>query len=319
MIKLILNQSVPIEFYRRCIQFLACLFLFSPLFCWADFLVGPEYEVKTGFIFNFANFITWPQEAFESSEDPISFCFISDHPAANVLFKLNGQSIRERQLRVQKVESELSSKNCQILFLGTNNKTVIRQSLAALRGQHVLTIGETEEFPKMGGIINFYDESDKLRFEVNIDAVHRANLKLGAQILQSAQKIIKETEEDRQTQKAEVEKLRRRLEQIREKERIEKERTLSPTSPADETTQEENSYDTEQNIQPENNEQQQDNIDSEPQDNIDSEPQDDIDSEPQDGIDSEPQDNIPQSHVPQDNKSLEKPSAEKQERKVGGQ
>lgn len=200
------NRSIPPRYYRRVLQLLICWLILCPTSSKADFLVGPEYEVKMGFIFNFANFVTWPDEAFDSSGESLLFCFASDHPAANVLFQLNDQSIQGRRLEVRKIESEIGSEKCHILFFGTDSKSFIRSGLTAIRGQHILTIGEIDGFAQMGGVINFFDQTNKLRFEVNIDAAKRENLKFSAQILQSAQRIVNETEADRQAQQAEIKK-----------------------------------------------------------------------------------------------------------------
>lgn len=190
--------------HYRGMQFLILCLVLTPCCAMAEFLVGAEYEVKMGFIYNFAGFVNWPPETFSTSDDPLNFCFASDHPAANVLFQLNDQPIQGRTMKVRKVESEISTEKCHILFFGTDNKTYIRQALATIRGQHVLTIGEVEGFGRMGGVINFFNQDNKLRFEVNIDAAQREDLKFSAQILQSAQRIIRETEEDRKAQQAEI-------------------------------------------------------------------------------------------------------------------
>lgn len=203
----LMNRSISTEFYRRSVQFFICLLVLNPIITWADSLVGPEYEVKMGFIFNFANFVTWPDESFGSSDDALYFCFASDHPAANVLFQLNDQPVRSRKLKVQKIDTEIGSEKCHILFFGTDNTLFIRQALAAVRGQHTLTIGEVAGFARMGGIINFFNQDKKLRFEVNLEAAKRENLRLSAQMLQYAQRIVKETEADKKAQQAEIEKL----------------------------------------------------------------------------------------------------------------
>jgi hypothetical protein len=194
---------------RGGMQFLILWLVLSPICAMAEFLVGAEYDVKMGFIYNFAGFVTWPPEAFNSSDNLLQFCFASDHPAANVLFQLNDQPIQGRTMKVRKVESEINTEQCHILFFGTDNKTYIRHALAMLRGQHVLTIGEVDGFARMGGVINFFNQNNKLRFEVNIDAAQREDLKFSAQILQSAQRIVRETEEDRKAQQAEIIKLQK--------------------------------------------------------------------------------------------------------------
>jgi len=165
-----------------------------------------------GFIYNFANFVTWPKETFDNSDDVLYFCFISDQPAANVLFKLNGQSVQNRRLTVRKIDSEIDDEECNILFFGTDNEVFIRQTLAIIKGQNLLTIGEVDGFTQMGGIINFFDQNNKLRFEINIDAAKRETLKFSAQLLQAAQKIVEETEEDRKAQEKEIEKLKQNQE-----------------------------------------------------------------------------------------------------------
>jgi hypothetical protein len=50
-----------------------------------------------------------------------------------------------------------------------------------------LTIGEIEGFTQMGGVINFFEEQNRLRFKVNIDAAKRAGLTMSSQLLGSAQ------------------------------------------------------------------------------------------------------------------------------------
>jgi hypothetical protein len=165
-----------------------------------------------GFIYNFSTFVTWPKETFNRSNKVLHFCFISDQPAANVLFKLNGQSIRNRKLVVHKIDSEIDDEKCNILFFGTDNDVFIRQTLALVRGRNLLTVGEVDGFTQMGGIINFFDQNNKLRFEINIDAAKREKLKFSAQLLQAAQRIVEETEEDREAQEAEIEKLKKKHE-----------------------------------------------------------------------------------------------------------
>lgn len=218
MLKIYRNKLVPNQYYRRSIQIIIYWLVFCPVHIYSESLIGPEYEVKMGFIYNFANFVTWPKDTFDNPDDALYFCFISDQPAANVLFKLNGQPIQNRKLIVRKIDSEIDDEKCNILFFSTDNEVFIRQTLALIRGRNLLTIGEVDGFTQMGGVINFFDQNSKLRFEINIDAAKREGLKFSAQLLQAAQKIVKETEEDRKAQEAEIEKLK----QNRESEQSEK-------------------------------------------------------------------------------------------------
>jgi hypothetical protein len=46
----------------------------------------------------------------------------------------------------------------------------------------VLTVGESDEFARRGGMINFVLEQDKVRFEINVSRVEQGGLKLSAQL-----------------------------------------------------------------------------------------------------------------------------------------
>lgn len=246
------NRSISTAFYCRAVQLFICFLLLNPIYGRAaDSLIGPEYEVKMGFIFNFINFVTWPDKSFNSPDEDLSFCFASDHPAANVLFQLNGQPVRGRKLLIRKVESEIGSEKCHILFFGTDNKVFIRQAIAAIRNQHILTIGEVAGFGRMGGIINFFNQNNKLRFEVNIEAAKRENLKLSAQLLQYAQRIVEETDADRKEQLAEIEKLSKKDLPEKEKEQTEKIEETIRTSPQNDTEDDIKTEKTESETEPE--------------------------------------------------------------------
>ena len=62
-----------------------------------------------------------------------------------------------------------------------------------LKGRHVLTIGETTDFARMGGVINFIRVKNKIRFEINVAAAKQANLKISSKMLKLA-KIVGDTD-----------------------------------------------------------------------------------------------------------------------------
>jgi hypothetical protein len=174
------------SYARQIVLLIACLLL-PAIVASGQSLYGPEYEVKLGFIYNFANFVTWPTEVLEKNSGVLVFCFASDDPGSQVFFKLNDKSIRGLTIKVEKYKDDKSIEGCQIFFFDTRDKDFIRRKLDIAKGRSILTIGEIDDFAKMGGIINFFIENNRLRFQVNIDAAQRAQLKLSAQLLQSAE------------------------------------------------------------------------------------------------------------------------------------
>lgn len=174
--------------------FLYVLLLFGPVPAICEPLVGPEYDVKLGFIYNFINFTTWPETALEKNPDTLTMCFASDQPTSTVLFKLDGRRIKGRKIKVLAFDAEKCLEQSHILFFATQDKVFIKQILELTQGRSILTIGEVDGFSKMGGIINFFQDRNRLRFRINTDAASRNGLKLSSQLLGSAQ-IVKEDRE----------------------------------------------------------------------------------------------------------------------------
>jgi len=83
--------------------------------------------------------------------------------------------------------------DCHILFIDSTDKKRIRERLGAVKNQSVLTVGQAEGFAKkMGGVINFFTQGNRLRFQVNADAAKRAGLKFRAQLMMSAEVVREE-------------------------------------------------------------------------------------------------------------------------------
>jgi hypothetical protein len=52
-----------------------------------------------------------------------------------------------------------------------------------LGSRNILTVGEFQGFATRGGAINFYIESNKVRFEINLAAAQHEGLKISSQLL----------------------------------------------------------------------------------------------------------------------------------------
>ncbi len=150
-----------------------------------------EYQVKAAFLFHFAQFVDWPPEAFKGADSPITYCTVGEDPFQGALdASLNGKKIGERAFRVQHFKQAQEMKECQVLFLGAAEKKSIAGELAKLKGAPVLTVGESEHFVQEGGMIGFFLEDNKVRFEINLEAAERGRLKISARLLALAKNVI---------------------------------------------------------------------------------------------------------------------------------
>ena len=146
-----------------------------------------EYRLKAAYLYNFAKFIDWPSDSFPDDASPIILGVLGSDPFGSALDKtLRGKTVRGRSLVLRRFPDVEDAQNCHILFVGRSERGRLAQTLERFHGSAVVTVGETEEFVRVGGIINFFTERDRLRFEINVEAAERAGLSISSMLLNLA-------------------------------------------------------------------------------------------------------------------------------------
>ena len=146
-----------------------------------------EYELKAAFVFNFAKFTEWPEDSFSGPDDPFVVGVLGDDPIASMLERnLAEKTIRDRRLVTRRFDGVNALERCHVLFIATSEAPRIDAALQAVGHHPVLTVGETQGFAQRGGMIGFLMEGTRLRFEVNLDAAERTNLRISSQLLKLA-------------------------------------------------------------------------------------------------------------------------------------
>jgi hypothetical protein len=151
-----------------------------------------EYQIKAAFLYNFAKFVEWPPAVSPGANDPMEICVVGEDPFGNILNQsIEGKTVGGHKLMIRQLKPAQDMKGCQVAFISSSEKNHLSSVLEGLKGAGVLTVGETEGFAALGGVINFTMEDDKVHFEINLDAAGRAGLKISSKLLQLA-RIVKE-------------------------------------------------------------------------------------------------------------------------------
>ena len=144
--------------------------------------VTDEYQVKAAFLYNFAKFVQWPQAADKSQ--PLTVCVFGDAAFGDVLQQMvGGKSVQGRDVAVRRLRAGDDSRACQILFISAADARHTAELLAGASGAPVLTVGETTPFRREGGLVRFYVEGNRLRFQINANGAQQAGLKISSQLL----------------------------------------------------------------------------------------------------------------------------------------
>lgn len=146
-----------------------------------------EYQLKAAFIYNFTKFVDWPTNRFATKDSPITIGVLGKNPFGEELTKaVAGRTVNGRSYEVKVLTTVSEATKVDLLFVPRGQEALLNDQLPALQGAGVLTVGESEAFAKLGGIINFTTEADKLRLEINLDEAERGGLKIRAQLLKLA-------------------------------------------------------------------------------------------------------------------------------------
>jgi hypothetical protein len=175
---------------------LLCVACFVSVFAAAQ--SASEYQVKAAFLFNFAKFVEWPAEAFSTPDAPLQVCVLGQDPFGGDFEQMiEDKTVSGHRLEIAHPEGVPQARACQVLFIASSEKQKAREILRGLAGVSVLTVGDTSGFAKMGGVINFVLDENRVRFEINVKAAERAHLKLSARLLTVAKLIVTDEEAQR--------------------------------------------------------------------------------------------------------------------------
>ena len=145
-----------------------------------------EYEVKAAFLYNLVKFVEWPKKSLPDSSPTMNLCIAGEDQLGSVLEAYEGEAVRNRKLLIKRVKVLHQMHECHILFICESEHKRLSEILRGLKGLSILTAGDGKDLAKKGVIVNFYLEENKVRFEINTDAVNRAGLIISSKPLKIA-------------------------------------------------------------------------------------------------------------------------------------
>jgi hypothetical protein len=159
---------------------------------WADepASVG-EYQLKAALLPKLAMFIQWPAKAFSASRSPLVIGVLGENPFGPHLEELaRGRVVGGHPLSVQMCRDPQEAARCHVVFISGRDAKNMEETLRLLAGTPVLTVSDAPNFASQGGMVNLVVVNQKLRLEVNPEAILSAELRIDPQLLQLA-KVVK--------------------------------------------------------------------------------------------------------------------------------
>lgn len=138
-----------------------------------------EYDVKAVFIYNFAKFVEWP----DSVGTNVRLCLLGTSPFGKAFDTIRGQPVKGRKFDVTAIDAPTAVFGCHMVYVPPSQERNLDKVLARARGNGILVVSDSEGYAQRGSMINLYLEDDKVRFEINLQAVDSSGLRVSSQLL----------------------------------------------------------------------------------------------------------------------------------------
>lgn len=150
-----------------------------------------EYRVKAAYLLNFTRYVEWPDSAFATAGASLDICVLGRDPFGEDLDQVTtNRTSQGHPIRVRRARDRSELAGCHLVFVSEQEWRRNPEAPAHLTTRGVLTVGDTEEFAREGGVIGFVIREETVRFVVNLDARDRAGLRISSRVLALANNLI---------------------------------------------------------------------------------------------------------------------------------
>lgn len=141
-------------------------------------------QLKAAFIYNFTKYISFPDASRLTS---YKIGVLGDSEILTPLRQIaEKKMINDKPIMVYHFKTLSDLRACQILFISSSFTEPIPDILGGLVNRATLTIGDAPDLCRQGVMINFFLQSDMLKFELSHQRLEAAGFKVSSQLLKLA-------------------------------------------------------------------------------------------------------------------------------------
>ena len=144
-------------------------------------------RVKAAFIFNFIQYSEWPGAA-RAGGSTFNLCLVGDTFKTLLDDTVRGEKVNGRLIAVRELADSGGASGCQLIYFRADaNPQTASDILNIAKSLPILTVGETPEFLRNGGIVRFTRAGNQIHFEINPAAATKVSLSISSRLLRLAQ------------------------------------------------------------------------------------------------------------------------------------
>ena len=151
-----------------------------------------EYSQKATVLANLPKFVDWPAVSFPSPDAPFQVCVYGSFRFGTTLAEaVRGQTAHRRRMEVRWVRQDRDLTSCHLLFLSGLDPARITRALEIVHGGATLTVGESDDFLKLGGVVNLVSADGRTYFDVSLESAGQGPLRISSKLLVLARHVVR--------------------------------------------------------------------------------------------------------------------------------
>jgi hypothetical protein len=148
--------------------------------------VSQEYQLKAAFLYNFARFISWPEQALPAGHNYMNFCIVGPNPFASVLSNLESKVIDGHSIKIYYNDNLSSEQECHLTFYSNSEASTLANLNWSFSSENTVCVSDIPGFVEAGGDIEFIRKQDRIQFIINNTTLKKKGMQPRASLLQLA-------------------------------------------------------------------------------------------------------------------------------------
>jgi len=146
-----------------------------------------EDHLRAGYLLNFAKFVEWPTLG---ATDVLTVCFVGGTGIReSFAIGAGGKQVGTHPFVTRTLAGRESTEGCQVLYVEAAAPFSQEYLSVVAVSPALLTVGDAHDFIHKGGTVELFADSNRLRFNVNLDNARRAGLRISSSLLQLASRV----------------------------------------------------------------------------------------------------------------------------------
>jgi hypothetical protein len=162
------------------VVFLCCAFVAPSVL--ADPSIDKSHQIKAAYLYNILKFVDWPEA---NTKLPLVLCVYGENPFGDLLKALESRTVAGRPIKINYITATPGD-TCDVVFVNIESEAQIKKALAVFNIKGVLTVGDIPNFTKLGGIIQFVEKDNTIRFNLNLTQAKAMGLSISSQLAETA-------------------------------------------------------------------------------------------------------------------------------------